>query len=147
MSKAYFFYFSVLSLLLAGCNRQRLSVQSDYLSRENLASYHIGTPDPLLNQPRIGQRILVEWSLPEEYLSYSDLHMAMKVRFGNRQEIEKYVSIYKSKGCFEYSLTDEEYIDKEGIVTYKVDIIGGANILEKWRHQLWTELITLCDPR
>ena len=38
---------------------------------------------------------------------------------------------------------NEDYISKRGILTYKVAIIGGGCILEEWKHQIWTDLISI----
>lgn len=44
-----------------------------------------------------------------------------------------------------YTLLNERYFETEGILTYKVDLMGDGQILEEWRHQLWHELIKIGD--
>jgi hypothetical protein len=136
----------ILLSLLSSCNpiAPCLSVQMGYLSHENLASYYVGTPDPRLNNPPIGQRLIVNWSLPKTYLStYSDLHLELYIRFGNRQEIVERIAVCKKQGTYMYLLLNEDYCAKKGILTYKLDLIGDGCILKEWRHQIWTELIEL----
>jgi len=138
--------FILLSLafgLLTSCAKERLVIFSQYVGRNNLASYYVNTPDPLLNNPPVGQRILMEWSLPRTYLDYPDLHLELTVRFRNRQETRRTIPIHHEDGEAVYALMNATFYETGGIVTYKVDVVGGGQLLEKWRHQLWVELITL----
>lgn len=130
-----------LLCLMMGCSSDHLIVYTDYLSHENLASYHIGTPDPRLNDPPIGQRLLISWSLPPEYLRKESPHLAVMIRFRNREELKLTIDICKSSGTYIYSLLNEEYFEKNGILTYKVDLMTNDEVIEEWRHQLWTELL------
>ncbi len=131
-----------LLLVLNGCACYPLSVQAQYIGRENLASYYVNTPDPHLTHPDIGQRLVINWSLPKEYLAYSDLYLFLKVRFRNHEEEEKNIPIKKASGTYLYYVLNEKFHQSGGLLTYKVDIIGDGCILEEWQHQLWTELIT-----
>lgn len=136
-------------LALSGCTQSFLSVHTDYLSHENLASYHVQTPDPLLNDPPIGQRLLVNWSFPKDFLAYEDLHLEITIRFRNREQLTERVSLCKRSGTFVYRLLNDDYIAKRGILTYKVDLVGNGAVLEAWRHQIWTDLIFIgekCQP-
>jgi hypothetical protein len=45
------------------------------------------------------------------------------------------------KGTTVFALMDEEFIDKGGILTYKLDLVAEGHVLEEWRHQIWTDLI------
>lgn len=137
-----------LCCFLFGCTKEKLSVHTEYLSIENLASYHVGTPDPTLNNPPVGQRLVISWSLSDCEMELADLHLNLKMRFRNREEANEKIDILKKSGIYTYSLLNEDYFDKGGILTYKVELIGGNQIIDEWRHQLWVELITLnpdCD--
>jgi hypothetical protein len=139
----HIFAFIILSCLMMGCSSEYLTIYTDYLSHENLASYHVGTPDPRLNNPPIGQRLLISWSFPKEYLDREDLHLDISIRFRNREVLTQKVAICKSSGTYIYSLLNEDYFEREGILTYKVDLVAKDEIFEEWRHQLWTELLIL----
>ena len=123
-----------------------ISVQMDYLSRRNLASYRVGTPDPFINHPNIGERLIIQWSLPKNYLQLDDLHMFLTVRFRNNEEKTIVHPIRKTTGTYLYNLINECYYESGGILTYKIDIYGSGKLLECWRHQLWAELITFDQP-
>lgn len=132
---------SSATVILSSCTQSHLAVYTDYLSHENLASYYVGTPDPYLNCPTIGQRLIIVWSLKKKHLLYEDLHLNISIRFRNKQEITLNYPIRKVQGTYVYSLLNQDYIDADGILTYKVELIGGGCLLDEWRHQIWTNLI------
>jgi hypothetical protein len=130
-------------LVLVACQRPVFLVQTDYISHKNLASFYVGTPDPRLNMPSIGQRLIITWILPGEYLSYEDLHLEITIRFRNREEVVEYFDISHARGTYVFSLLNQDYICKRGILTYKFDLVGGGCILKEWRHLIWNDLITI----
>lgn len=128
---------------MCGCTTNNLTVHTEYISEENLASYHVETPDPLLLNPPIGQQLIVIWSIPRTYSPNRNLLLNVTVRFRNHQEITESVELTKLKGTYIYTLVNEDYLATRGILTYKIDLIEDGEIIEAWRHQIWTELITL----
>ena len=132
--------------LLTSCACNTITVQSEYIDRETLASAHVGTPDPHLNSPPTGQRLIISWSLPREYGRYQELHLALTIRFRNRDEKVHRISIYKRAGTGVYEILDAAFCETKGIQTYKIDLIGDGQILDKWRHQLWADLINFKAP-
>lgn len=131
----------VLLLLLTSCRKQTLTIFTDYITEENLASYHVETPDPALICPPLGQRLILSWSLPKEYKIYSDLQIILTIRFYNREEIVKNLTIRRPLGTYVYFLLNDEFFEKKGIATYKAILKGDGCALEEWNHQLWAELI------
>ena len=119
----------------------RLEVQTQYLSHENLASYYVGTPDPLLNDPIIGQRLLIQWCFPRKF-DRCDLQLHLKLRLRNHEEKELIRPITENRGYYLYDLVNQAYCESGGILTYKVEIRKGPCILETWKHPLWVDLIT-----
>ncbi len=136
-------FFLLLNLLIfSSCSQNTyLSVQTVYFTRESLASYYVETPDPMLINPPVGQKLLVTWSLPGTYLDYADLHLNIRIRFRNREEVNFNVPIEKTCGTYIYVVANDDFFNTNGILTYKVDLWGGGIVLEEWRHQLWHELI------
>lgn len=130
-----------LLLFLVGCNSSHISVQTTFLNRTDLASYHVETPDPNLAYPLIGQRLLLSWTLPNSYLKKPDLYFRLTIRFKNHTQIVKNVIPKTVAGFYIYELRDSDYEETEGILTYKAEIISDGQILETWNHRLWVELI------
>lgn len=141
MKKTYLFL-PVLAFL-SSCGRSSLTVQTDYLTHKNLASYYVDTPDPRLNVAAVGERLIVGWSVPKCYLSYENLHLKITIRFRNREEIIEIFHLFQTRGTYIFTLLNADYIEKRGILTYKIDLIGGNQVLEEWRHRIWTDLISL----
>lgn len=133
------FRFLLILLLFGGCVRQELSVYTEYVSFETLPSYIIGTPDPALFCPDIGERLHIHWS--EKCGNQLVLHLSL--RFGDKTEDEVWLNLYSLTGTYVYSLMNEEYWAKGGIFTYKVEIFDNDELINEWRHQLWAPRITV----
>lgn len=132
-----------LLLLLTSCTQPLLHIRTDYLSRKNLASYRVGTPDPLLNDPPVGQRLIISWFLPPSYSKFESLWLYATIRFFNGEEISLEFPIDKMIDTYVYSILDENYFETRGIMTYKVDLVADGVVLKDFRHQLWAERIVL----
>lgn len=130
------------TLILSSCASRHLFIQTQYVTEEILASYYVETPDPQLEDPPIGQRLLVQWSLPKSYGNYRDLTLRLTVRFYDRTEEVINIPIRKQRDSYYYSVINEKYCKTKGILTYKAELLGGGCVLETFRHQLWKELIT-----
>lgn len=141
------FYYLALCLSICisfcGCSQRYITAHTSYLNRSQLASYHVETPDPRLNHPLYGQRLYINWKVPHAFLSYENLRLEIVIRFGDRSVVHHTVYICKSSGIHLFELMEDNYFDRQGILTYKIDLIGGDVILEEWRHQLWVDLITV----
>ena len=132
----------ILIPFLFSCTSQRLSIQKQYLTKDFLASAHIGTPDPTLDRPFFGQRLLVQWSLSAEEFSDCKLNLYLKVRFRNRQEEELVIPIESKRGTYLYQINSERLSETGGILTYFGEIRSSTESLATWIHPLWVPLIS-----
>lgn len=130
-------------LLFASSCVQRLSVYTDYIGRETLASFQVGTPDPLLLNPPTGQRLIVKWHLPHSYMNLEDLRLTINLRLRNRSTQNLSIPICHTTGTYLYPVLGDTYSETRGILTYHVEIVGGGEVLEEWIHPLWTPIIEL----
>lgn len=133
--------FTILLFSIA-CTSQKLNVFSTYITQETLASYHVGTPDPCLNSPPVGQKLYMSWKLPPCYLEFQPLELKLSIIFHNRQRITETYPITKLKGSYVYSLLNKDFFEREGLFAYKVELIGNDEVLDEWRHLMWVELIS-----
>jgi hypothetical protein len=138
-----FFKWLYIPLLLCSCCNSYLKVQSDYITYKDLASYYVDTPDPRRNCPAVGQRLIVSWGVPQKYLYYENLRLEITIRFRNREEKVEIFHISKNRGVYIFTLLNEDYFSKLGILTYKIDLVADGEILEEWRHKIWVDLIQL----
>lgn len=137
---------SAIFISFSSCTIHRLEVQTQYLTPEYLASDHIGTPDPHLYAPLVGQRLLVQWSLSSKECEDHPLFLYLKVRFRNHQEKEIRMPIDSKRGHYIYLVNRDLYCQTNGILTYFAQIQKGSCVLATWRHPLWAELIELNVP-
>lgn len=91
----------------------------------------------------MGQRLFISWAFPKKYLRENNLHLDITIRFKNREEINQTIILNKNVGTYIFSHLNEDYCEKGGILTYKVDLVSRCGIIKEWRHQLWTNLIQL----
>lgn len=137
---------SLVSLLLCGCQRQPLLVETEYVTERSLASHWVRTPDPKRECPPSGQRLFVSWRLPPRYLKENDLHIELTVRFGDNAQETRSFPISCFMGTYTYEALDDAFWDHKGIRTYEAKLYAGECLLERWRHALWAELIELDTP-
>jgi hypothetical protein len=133
--------FGFLLTVFAGCYKNHLYVQQEWVDRTFLASTKVGTPDPRQECPPEGQRLLVAWKFPA-YLFYQELHLLLTVRFwDNSEEVISYpVERHWSNAAFNF------YHQK--ILTYRIQVVNRDDeIVETWEHQFWTELIDIDRKR
>lgn len=133
----------LLLLLFSGCTGSRLSVQTDFLTDENLASYYVNTPDPLLNCGAVGQRMLISWAFPKAYLQCYNMYILVHIRYRNHEEELLRLENLNSRDLYIFTLLNDDYFKTKGILTYKAELFADDVVLVEWYHQLWVELITL----
>jgi len=143
---------AMLSLLFTACNQGCICVQSEYITYEDLASYHVGTPDPKKECPDTGQRLLVRWALPRGCFVDGESIMNLTVRFCTGEEEIINLDLHASEGRYIYNLLNDDYFDRCGILTYKATILVCGEIVSEWLHQIWTDRISFeescpfCEP-
>ncbi|MEC7839160.1 MAG: hypothetical protein VX777_03875 [Chlamydiota bacterium] len=129
-------------LILTSCNKNLLRVQVDYISKESLASYHVGTPDPRLIYPPVGQRMIISWLIPKQHFDTNDITIKVTMHFGDHSIDTLNITPKNAMGMYVYCLLNDRYYDKCGFLTYKAEVCCNGMVIEKWQHHLWTELIT-----
>lgn len=132
----------VCLLVCSGCKQKILSAYTDYVTIENLASYHVGTPDPELESPPFEQRLTIEWVIPLDF-SLENTRLNYIIRFRDREEISEAVLIKKRQGRTLFHLTREEYVKTGGVLTYKISLQNDDGLIAEWKHILWKELVEL----
>ena len=128
---------------LTGCQKHYLSLRQIPIDFEYLASSHVGSPDPRQANPPYGQKIVMQWAVPLSLLEKRP-QLVFHVVYKNHTEEELIYPIEYRSGIKIFSLLNEDFRSKGGILTYKAEIrTKDGEIYRKWQHQLWVELITL----
>jgi hypothetical protein len=138
--------FAITFLMLSSsCQQKILRMQVDNISRENLASYQVGTPDPRLIYPSVGQRMIISWYIPKEEFNTNDISIKISIVYGNHTKEELWYKPQQACGMYVRALLNEQYFEKCGILTYKSEMYACDQPIKYWKHHLWTELISF-DP-
>lgn len=138
----------IITLLFScsACCSQRLYISQEPVSKDTLASTHVNSPDPRHKINSIGQRLFISWKLPAKMFKSEGLRGILKVRYFNEEQIIIPFEIKHMWGHYVYTLVDQEYFDKKGIMTYKAEIVrNDGSVVKEWKHQLWAELISFTD--
>ena len=114
----------ILLFLLCSCHQSHLAVFTDTVSYENLASFHVGTPDPSLACPDRGQRLVISWSVT---CPSPETTIRARIRFANLEETELVFALQEPRGHTSFNLLNGDYDRTGGILTYKVWLLGRGN--------------------
>lgn len=103
---------------------------------------HVSTPDPALDCPSVGQRLIVRWNLPD---LPKGAELVLHLRFRNREDEVQRFCLTRLRGKHVFELRDHEYISSQGILTYKAEIVSGDEVLHEWLHQVWAPRIEISN--
>lgn len=128
-------------LLLVGCRRYDFSVSQQIINRDYLASTHVCTPDPRQACPPCGRRLIMSWHIPRDILNRCP-QIELDIIYWDYSEGHFSYPITEQKGYVLYSLLNEEYHEKKGLLSYKARIItADGYVYRTWKQQLWVDLI------
>lgn len=129
----------LLALFVTSCNRPTLSVETGYFTRKDLASSHVGTPDPNKQNPIFGQRLYISWNVTPEEFANAPLKLHIKARLKKEGMLEKTVLLESAKGSYTFPIVGDDYTKGKGLLSYKVQLISGDKELAESRHKFWVE--------
>ena len=129
---------------LAGCYKNHLYVQQEWIDDRYLASCHVNTPDPRKAHPPNGQKLLVKWDFPKSLFD-RQLALLVTVRLWDNSEHVFHQPIERKRDYLSlYFPTEDKNLR---ILTYKVEVFTQEKeLLEVWKHHFWTELIDVTSP-
>jgi hypothetical protein len=135
----------ITALFLSGCQKYYISIAQEKVDKSYLASVALKTPDPRKDNPPLGEKLIVEWTVPREYLAKKpSLHLHVIYK-DYTEAFFSYPMPYKMDYVV-YSLLGEEYKQKKGVLTYQAEVrVGEEKPFLDWKHQLWTKLIVIED--
>ncbi|MCK4934183.1 MAG: hypothetical protein KAR79_01215 [Simkaniaceae bacterium] len=113
------------------------------MNKESLASIFVKSPDPRQKKVPIGEQLIVHWKVPTRELQ-EGLILKLEILYKNLSQEVLEFPLGKGRGFQIYPLLDEKYLETEGFLTYKVEIVNSkGRTVKSWKQRLWTELITL----
>lgn len=126
---------------MSSCSNALLKVRSEYLTPDDLASTRIETPDPW-QQCYYGQQIVIHYRVPRAYF-HNSTKIVLTMRYGNGCTETKVFSICSCRGYLIERLINDEYWDRGGVVSYKVELEDEGEVIETQTHHLWVEIIEM----
>ncbi len=133
----------ILLLAFSSCQKYYLVIYQEKVSRESLASSHVGTPDPRLKNPPKGQELIIEWQIPREILQENpEIHL--QVVYKDYSEAQFVYPIAYQSGYRVYTLLGEEFLKTKGLLSYKAELkTEDGKVYRTWQHQFWVKVIRL----
>lgn len=133
----------LLLTLLVSCGKGHLSVRQEWIDGRYLASTYVKTPDPRQAHPPTGQKLIVQWWVPSQVLE-NHPKLLLKIIYWDFTEKTITFPITKRVGYETYTLLDKEYEEKQGLLTYRAEIVTDDDkIYQEWTHKLWVNLIKI----
>lgn len=123
------------------CSREHLRVRSEYLNPGYLASTRVDTPDPA-GICFYGQQIVIHYRIPaEDFCEGSAL--LISIRYGNQTGETVQIPLERRRGYYTYRLINDDYWERGGIFSYRVELFNGESVVACKEHHLWVEIIDL----
>ena len=139
--RPFILFFSCL--LFVGCSSPFLNVKSTPVNRDSLASTFVGSPDPLQKKPPIGQQLIIRWSLSSK-VTLDRLQMVLSTFYHDDSRETFTYPIRCKRGVMSYYLVGQDYVKKQGLRTYKVEIVDSKEgVIKVWKQILWFDPINL----
>ena len=129
-------------MCLTACSTPEISARTFYTSRRDLASYVIDTPDPEKTTMGIGQEIWVRWICPQVD---PQTVIDTTIRFNDRSERHAVYPVDSRYGWLTLEVPSDEHKEKGDILSYKILLKHGDEVLASTQHKLWVEAVTITD--
>ncbi len=142
MSFRWIVSFSLLGLA-ASCQPYGVSVNTFKVDKNNLASTHVGTPDPDKACPPVGVNIVVEWWVPHALIGCDPkVRLTLVYRNLSEEVIEHPIS-YRI-GYFSHEVLGKQFKESKGLLSYKAEVVtGDGELFREEVHQLFVNVIHL----
>lgn len=141
--RAFFLFFTLLTLLVSGCQKYYLSICLEKIDRDYLSSTYVGSPDPRQENPPFGSQLIIEWQIPQEVLNKHPFIKLQVVYQDYEEAVFQYPISYKT-GTVVNSLLGESFQQKKGFLSYKAEILlEDGSVFRQWEHQFWVQVILL----
>lgn len=137
---------TTLSLLsavgLAGCGLLGPRTPGLFVVRQTIdsdfyASAQVLTPDPLAADYPSGERLVVSWSIPEEWLQSAVLDLRVDVYYRNRSRERLHWTVDRSRGTVTLDCLGQVFEETHGFMTYNIELLIDGQVMLAEPHQLW----------
>lgn len=127
--------------MVSSCSRYYLTIEKERLSKDSLASSTIGSPDPRLANPPLGERLIIEWYIPKDLISKHP-KVVLDVIYWNYTEQTIEFALDRNLGYKTLDLEGKDFEQKQGYLAYKAKLItDDGKCFRVWKHRMWVNLI------
>ncbi len=137
--------FFLLLLATSSCKRSPLEVEAAYFTRKDLASVHVGTPDPNKLLPIFGQRLYIKWDTQEISQAKPPLELFIRVMLKKGKMLEEKIPLKESSGSYLFPIVGANFSDEGGLLSYKIELLSQGKVIATSRHKFWVEPIKFSD--
>jgi hypothetical protein len=109
----------------------RQTVDSDFY-----ASAQVLSPDPLAPSYPEGERLIVSWAIPQDWLA-EDLRLQLHSYYRNREQSSVSWPIQTRTGTHTVDCLGKDFARTKGWMTYKIEVVADQQVLLAEPHQLW----------
>lgn len=133
----------IFLLFLTACETYYVNVKKMHVDKSSLASTFARTPDPLTVHPPEGQKLVVEWRLPRRFTN-QPMTLFLNVIYKNLDTKELIYPIQTNVGWVSYSLLDEEYKKRGGILSYRAILYDEeGKEIKNYTQAMWFDKVPL----
>ncbi len=119
----------------------RQTIDDDYY-----ASKQIGTPDSLGPCYPKGERLVLTWRIPKEWLVTGPLELKLEMMYRDHSRQQHSWEIWSAVGSVVLACLGECYNDTCGFLTYNIQLFKNDELLLEQPHNLWFEWIEVSAP-
>jgi hypothetical protein len=131
----------LLSILFASCNTHHIQVSKAFVDKTNLASTFARSPDPMQQNPPVGEKLYIRWNVPFSRKP-ENCKLVLSVIYKDLTEEVQQFPVSSRFGIVSFSLVSQKYKEKNGFQAYKAELLDENNqVIDKWQHQMWVNLI------
>lgn len=141
------FLVGYLAMLFVGCRGHYISIVREPMSQKELASTYVRSPDPLQKNPPEGQRLFVQYRLPQD-MPCEDYYIVLQVLTKNLCFKKMRYDLLFQSGVEEFSLLGKAYKDSGGILGYKAVLFDREDhVIDERKTSLWVDQIYLKEQK
>ena len=91
-----------------------------------------------------GERITISWKIPKNQQD-REWVLDLELIYNDFTHEVYEIPIIHPRDTYEFQISNKKYQIKQGIRSYRLALRSNEDILEEWRHPLWTEIIVIED--
>lgn len=140
-----YLFFTYIVFALSSCTTGYIQVEKIKTDKRTFASRFARSPDDkaLLNPPK-GEKLYINWSLPIDF-NPGMYRLRVGIIYRNLTKETLLFPIKRRAGARIIELLGDEYKEKEGFLSYKLEIVSvDGKLIDDYTHRMWVDLILPC---